>query len=480
VSIIREEWVGGEVERRQMICLAFAALTILGLALRLLCMTGLIGSDDLEYARYAQAMLDGTYAQTMAESRGVRFIHWALRYGVLLPLAATYRVFGVSEWSTIVLPLTASTASVLLLAQIGRQLFNWRIGMIAGLLYATFPLQLRYATILSPEPIAECFVLIGVLLYLRGEKAAAPGNHEGTGTILWYGAAGVVLGLAYLAKESALFIAAAFVLQLLWERRWREALLVGGGLVSVVVVEHAYYVLVHGDILFRPHAVVLHASDDPETSGSVNLMRRWFWVYPRRMLLPTVSFGVHSVVCVGLAAAALTLRPRRRYAMLLLWAVVPLFYLNFGSSSLTSYIVMPTQPRYLELIYPPIILLSSVFISRALAMRKAVAIAVTIVVAITCVVGVRTGLATRGRGWRTDEVAVLRAIVQRLDDETPERKIYTADSRWHDTLAILDRSRLSPSASGAALVLVADPLGLPSLEPIETPATQQSPVGDER
>lgn len=432
--------------------LIFGALVVLALALRLACMTGLIGSDDLRYTKYATALMEGHYGETLAESRGTERIHHALRYGVIIPVAGLYKGFGVSEWTTIALPLLASTASVLLLAAIARRLFDMRVAIIAALLYATFPMQLRLATVLLPEPIAECFILLGVLSYVYARPE---------GRWRWI-AAGALIGVAYLTKETALFVGGALLLHAIWERQWRGAVLFALGLTCFITAEHAYYLLVQGDLLFRKHATQLYSLDtaprlDKQVAYSL------LSAYPKAMLVPGLTFGLHSLACLVWAAAALALRPRRGYALALLWAGIPWLYLNFGSWSFEQYAPLPREPRYIVFTYAPLMLLSAVALSRALAARAAIAKPTAIALGVVLLVGVTSGLATRGQTARGEEMTVLREIV-RAAHESPARTIYTDDRRWRSALEIFDASLVSASPDTATFILVRGPLDLPVVQ----------------
>src|SRR5439155_16554276 len=175
----------------------FGAIMLLSVLMRLACFTGLIGSDDLSYSYYAQQISTGHYvpetniAGTLHRPiTGLQVpggIQFGLRYGVIVPVGVVYRLLGVSEWSTSVLPLAASTCSVFLLMLIARQLYGVRAALIAGLLSATFPLAIRYSTILVPEPIAEFYILAAVRLLLHVQHkpsilmAALVGSALGVG-----------------------------------------------------------------------------------------------------------------------------------------------------------------------------------------------------------------------------------------------------------------------------------------------------------
>ena len=434
----------------------YGGLAVLALALRLACATGLVGSDDLYYAKYARAIAEGEYRTVLSQLRGVEHTHYALRYGVLIPLAAIYKVFGVSEWSTVALPLIASTLSVVLLAAIGWRMFNLRVGIIAGLLYATFPVQLQFATVLEPEPVAECFALLGVLTYLYARR--------GGRAWLWL-VAGFLLGSAYLAKEAAAFIGAAFFLHAAWERHWRGASLLALGMASVLTAEHAYYYVVWNDLLLRPHSTQLYTLRETDSffPARLALKYRLFFKYPEAMLVPDLRMGLHSLACLIWAGTALMLKRRHGYMMIVLWATIPWLYLNFGSWSFTHSAPLPRAPRYIEFTYPPLMLLSGVALGRAFLARRAVAWPAAAAFVLVLVFGLFSGLAVRGTIARANEMTVLREIV-RGAQRTHNQAIFTEDRRWRRALDVFDASLVSGSADHATIVLKRDAVGLPAIQ----------------
>ena len=114
-----------------------ALLLIFGVSLivRVICFTGLVGSDDIFYSAYAQQIVEGTYQ--------LEHHHMAIRYGVILPVAAIYKVFGINEWSTVALPLLASSLAPVLAALVGFQLSGTIASWVAGLLLASFPVTVQ-------------------------------------------------------------------------------------------------------------------------------------------------------------------------------------------------------------------------------------------------------------------------------------------------------------------------------------------------
>lgn len=429
------------------------AFFLLALLLRLACFTGLIASDDVYYATYAQQIAEGRYA--------LEYHHFAIRFGLILPVGLLYALFGVNEWSTIGVPFFASSLSVVLLALIGAKLFGIRAGGIAGILLVSFPLQLHYASILVPELVAECYVLLALLIYVRTEERAP----------MAFGAlAGAFIGIAYLTKEPALFVAAALFIDAARQGRWRNVLGIALGIGVVIAVEHAYYLSLTGDLLFRVHAMAKHNLYVTDGRGEVdiaNLGYRLIKEYPRMMLIPGVYWGIHSLAAVILAAVALVrFRRDRRAHFLAFWAALPWIYLNFGTSSFNHFIPIPAAPRYIEFVYPPLFLLAgwvlADFISNAAWARRLV-LSLTAVAVLS---GVVSGLTTRGKGYHSDHVAVLRGIADKIALEGPDSRCVdvTSEQRWtwQPTLFILSGGVLRACGGRPGGVIVAsDKYGFP-------------------
>ncbi|MBI3529611.1 MAG: glycosyltransferase family 39 protein [Betaproteobacteria bacterium] len=431
-------------------------LFLLALLLRLACFTGIIASDDLGYSGYAQLLAEGRYVP--------EYHHFAIRYGLILPVGLIYALFGISEWSTIALPLFASSLSVVLLALIGARLFSLRVGLIAGLLYATFPGELRYATVLVPEAVAGCYVLLAVLVHVRTENRAP---------VALGALAGACLGIAYLTKEPALFIAPALFIDAVLRRRWQQAFGIVVGIGAIIACEHAYYLVTTGDLLFRLHALASHNKMNDTNAGRVafDLAYRLFKSYPRMMLVPDKNFGLHSLATLVLSGVAFwCFRKDRRTYFLLIWASLPWIYLNFGSSSFAHYIVIPIAPRYIDFAYPPLFLLAAWLLADLVSKNIWTKRAVLSSLAAVLLVGVVCGLLTRGTGYRSDQVAVLRVIADKIEREALGCVRFDINpgqqSIWQKTLRILSGGKLRECDDGSGGVIIRqDHLGFPYVAP---------------
>jgi 4-amino-4-deoxy-L-arabinose transferase-like glycosyltransferase len=424
---------------------------VVSLSTRLICFTGLVGSDDIFYSIYAERIAEGTYR--------LEPHHMAIRYGVILPLAAIYKVFGIHEWSTVALPLLASSLAPVLAALVGFQLSGATATWVAGLLLATFPVDARYATILVPESMLQSAVLAAAIVYLVAEA-----RQSVTLGIV----SGILLGLAYLIKEPGAFVVTAFVIFAFAQRRWSLGLAVAGGAALVLAAELTWYWVVTQDLLFRTDAMVIHNRQPEVIVANEHLIYRLFQAYPRLMLLPNMDFGLHSLLAGAACVLALVSDRSYRTVFLLLWATVPLLYLNFGTSSFQRFWALPVSPRYVSLIYPPLFVLTGIIVADMIRLQAKKLVAV-ILLPLVCSVGIACAFATRGTGYRINDVHNLRDIVgvaresgQQVCEITGPRS-----KRWRQTLLILAPDVIGCSAT-QLLGVAPNASGLPVSHPLKS------------
>ena len=415
--------------------------------IRLVCLTGLIGSDDMFYSNYGQAIATGSYK--------LEATHYAVRYGLLLPLSASYRLFGLHEWTTILVPLISSSLAAPLLALIAARLAGIRQAWIAGLLMATFPVAVRYGSILVPEPVLETLLLIAALLFLLAQA------HDSS---ILAAAAGVLLGISYLTKEPAAFVAMAFFLFLVAMRRWKLAFVMGCGVAFVLLGEVGWYWKESGDVLFRIHAMAWNNSSDMAVAANQNLFYRLFKEYPRMMLVPSTDYGLHSLLALGLSAAALVSRRSASTLWLLLWAIFPFLYLNFGTSSFRYFWALPSAPRYLGLIYEPLFVLAAIALVSLANSNLSKKLVGSSLVLVVCAVGVACAFVTRDAGYRTAQVAELRKIVSQMHhDQSHICEFAGPDAKvWRETVQIIAPEQLG-CAGQLVVQLAPDSQGLPTI-----------------
>jgi len=117
------------------------------------------------------------------------------RVAFVYPLAFLFRLLGAGELATGVLALGISLGSLLSVFAISRSLFDERVALWATLAAALFPFDILQSTRVLTDPLLACLAGFAFLLYFKGRQ-------EKTG--LYWGACGIVFGLAYLAKSTGL------------------------------------------------------------------------------------------------------------------------------------------------------------------------------------------------------------------------------------------------------------------------------------
>ena len=243
---------------------ALVSILLLALALRIAFFTGLQVGDDIVYSRIALDRLEGR----------VQFanIH-ETRLGFLLPIVASYALFGPGEVPLVLYNLLCSVGLAGVAFLLARRFFGDRAGAIAGTLTALHPNLVFFATECHTDtPVAFWQALAVLAAVLGGIRPAA--------------LAGLSLGWAYLHKESALFVLPL----LLVARPRREAVAIVLPVAGILAAELLFYGLREGNPLHRIHLVGYWHSGQymveryPTTSAVLDrlfldLPRQLFWPY---------------------------------------------------------------------------------------------------------------------------------------------------------------------------------------------------------
>jgi 4-amino-4-deoxy-L-arabinose transferase-like glycosyltransferase len=242
-----------------------AAILIITIAVRAYEPTGWLGSDDAAYYSAAEHILTGTPI--------TRAHHHYARMAIIVPVAASVAVFGHHTWAVALPMFAASVACVFLVVLLGKLLFGWREGLLAGLVVSVLP----YFRVLSTTAYADTHVCLWVtaamllcVMGLRARKRAINPNPERQrGAVwpvarapcsVWFIACGFSLGLAISSKVFAATMLCgivALVVSAEW-KSWRPiataAVAVACGGLLFFLAEGAFYSHFANDFLFSLHA----------------------------------------------------------------------------------------------------------------------------------------------------------------------------------------------------------------------------------
>ena len=132
----------------------------------------------------------------------------------IYPIAIARLFFGDSEWAMRLPSLIMGILCIGLIAVMGRRLFNWKTGLIAALIYACLPINIRWAQNAFYPQQCQFMAMLTFWLFYEGIRVR-PFNHR------FLTAATVAFCATYLSWEGSAFIIPALFLALLVVR-WGE------------------------------------------------------------------------------------------------------------------------------------------------------------------------------------------------------------------------------------------------------------------
>lgn len=307
-----------------------------GVALRLLFFTGLIGRDDLIYNRAAYDLMAGNDFALGNPGQN--------RLGLIIPLAAAFKLWGVNEVSSSLVTLIPSVLLILLTFYIARYFFGKETGYFAAILQAVYPMDVYYATVLYPDIPTALFVVLGVYLFHRACQDKGD---------LYLFLSGLSVGLAYLVKMTGLFAApfligyTVYIMRKEGGVRWRF-LWTPLGFMAVFITELFFYHATKGDLFFRFHTLSIH-NLGPWSGLSMYLERgyaaRLITQYPQTLLFYFPHFGLFYWFTFAAMGYLLVIKEKRAYFPMVWWLILYLT-LNFGSTSISQYVPLVPLSRY--------------------------------------------------------------------------------------------------------------------------------------
>jgi len=314
-------------------------LSIVGLffVVRLVLFVGIVGSDDASIASLALRLLD--------EGPFVPDSHYSARIGLIYPQALIFALFGVGEWQMAFLPLLASFGGLVLAYLIGKHYGGEKVGLLAALFVALFPLDAFSSSTLVPDLPLGALLALTFYLLIRAEQADS---------LLLALVAGLVWGWAYLIKVEAFFL--LFVVLLMWGMRhlgFKVVFVCGLAVGAVVLTEHLVYYFASGDVSLRIKVATVQGGKMPDSE----LTATELWVFPKSWFLTPYYFGLHYYL-LAVSLVWVVLGKHWRWLPLFAWVGVFLLWLQFGGNPFSdSYSVKSHLARYCNMLNVPMAVL---------------------------------------------------------------------------------------------------------------------------
>lgn len=250
-------------------------------------------------------------------------------------------LFGSSDFGLRMLHVLAGTATLVPVYFLGKRVFSDRAGLWAAALLAVDQFHASWSRVFMPEVLMLLFATLALLQLLRALESDRTGS---------YALLGVLLGLAYLAKEPAILLVPAVWIYLLITPQHRRLLsrpqwYLANGVFLLVIAPDVVWNLALGteSYLYRDAAFVAEPVRLSLKSFSLYLYDAFRWLLPAHLddaeYLDGNAYACHPAAGVLYLAAVLwAIHGRRQPAFRLLLVV---FSFVFG-----VFLVMPGGGRF--------------------------------------------------------------------------------------------------------------------------------------
>ena len=222
-----------------------SVLIIVAAVLRLSFYSGLIGGDDFAYAHLAREILDTGYP-------AVGFNVFAGRPLFITPIAVNVGVFGWSEYAITAPVLVASLCGITCVYCIGTTLSGRVCGLAASLTLTVYPLDLVYATTLTPDIVGSTIWAIAALATTFSFSAGIRARNKRATAFGLLG--GVAASLAPTVKSSLALGVIPFLLivgsvAMAHRQSWVTVRAIFGGLLAGQLAVMLFFYVTSGDPL---------------------------------------------------------------------------------------------------------------------------------------------------------------------------------------------------------------------------------------
>lgn len=329
--------------------LLLLGIVILGVILRITFFSGYVSGDDAAYIAKA--------FQYSAGDLTPPYSHWGGRIFVVLTTTLSYLVFGVSELSTVLVPFILSVGGIVVAFYLGKELFDSQVGLLAAGFTAFIPAEVLFASHLFPYASLSFLTALSLLLFLKGQRL----NNF---TLVFV--AGLMMGLAYLSRVTALYCGLFFVLMIIWNKKIdRSYFVYVGGLIGILLLEAVWSYFQSGEPFYRfTHILMNRAGIAGEETKLIEAAATKEWSQPlswyfEPFIRPIFEqeFGGFFLFLWPVIIYQLIWGKNRKVKLLLLW-IIPLFlYISYGSTSPVDYRTLRRLPRYYSIIIIPCMVL---------------------------------------------------------------------------------------------------------------------------
>jgi hypothetical protein len=321
----------------------------------------MVRGDSLNYAHAAYEL--SLVSSDLGDWDGVS------RVGMYAPVALLYALLGPSQFTTLLFPFISSLATVIFIFLIGKMLGEDKVGLIAALLWAFFPLDIFLATSLLPDVPVSALSTAGMYFLIREIRIGHSWNWNYTL------AAGLFIA-AILVKPIAIISAIAAVALIIDSSRpklvslWKR--------VSQRLPERAKVLIISVGAIGLISAIIYYAIIQPYAASvtlaktSTDLIAFFITGFTeldisgRRIEFSSLLIFFAPLFLISFVWAISNERDKTR--QLLVWLAVVFLYYEWGTINLKPLFYVPLQPfneaRNFLFIMPPIFVMVAIYLAQ--------------------------------------------------------------------------------------------------------------------
>ena len=316
---------------------------------------GFLASDDVTYAIGAYGWIEH-----------FPFVggHGTIRYPITIPMALSFLTFGENEFAMVLPSLIYMLGFLVLTWHVVRDAAgNWAATSALGIL-AISPLLVIQSSIASVDIVEMSFLFASVLLFWRCLDSG-PNAHR-------LFAAGAMAGLAFLTRETAIFVALFYAILFLVGHRFHRGhyLWIAAGFLAVWAIEVIYLWIMTGDPFFRITISLNHDSTIDRTIDVAGNTVIHPLIDPLLVLLINQEFmalffiaiPIGAWLCFGRAVDQRTQHFAR---------ILSLFAITWFLCAAAAQKLLPLNPRYFMITTAVACVLTGIGFARLLASGKA-------------------------------------------------------------------------------------------------------------
>lgn len=222
----------------------FFVTVCFAVALRASYYMGPSGADDIIYFSVVEKLLSNQDVGTALSSSK----HWGVRLGVVFPVWAAMKLFGISEFSSYIFPLITSAGILVFVYIAGLRLFNPQVALLSSLIFALLPQDVYLSTVMYPDGPVVLFSALFIYLFYK-----LSGNENADVRLALI--TGIILGVAYFIRETALILLITIPILFFHapnkKKFFRTAFFILSGLLLAIAFEMLVFWFLTGDPLTR-------------------------------------------------------------------------------------------------------------------------------------------------------------------------------------------------------------------------------------